>query len=77
VRSDTLRSLMESVAIDVEVVPEANSQLINTPDDWRVMILSSGYRGTVDQVSPSEREQVRADLDFIRHDAIHSESKRM
>jgi ubiquinone/menaquinone biosynthesis C-methylase UbiE len=37
------------------------------------MILGSGYRGTVDQLSASEREQVHADnLDFIRREEIRS-----
>lgn len=70
---DALRSLMESVTVDVEVVPEADSQPINSPDDWWAMVLGSGYRGTVDQLSPAEREQVRAEnIDFIRREAIRS-----
>lgn len=37
------------------------------------MILGSGYRGTVDQLSASEREQVRAEnLEFIKREAIRS-----
>lgn len=70
---DALRLLMESVTVDVEVVPEADSQPMNSPDDWWAKILGSGYRGTVDQLSPSEREQVRAEnVDFIRREAIRS-----
>ena len=35
--------------------------------------MGSGYRGTLDQLSASEREQVRTEnLDFIRREAIHS-----
>ena len=45
----------------------------NSPDDWWPMILGSGYRGTVDQLSASEREQVRAEnLAFIKREAIRS-----
>jgi hypothetical protein len=37
------------------------------------MVLGSGYRGTVDQLSASEREQVRAEnLDFIRREGVAS-----
>jgi hypothetical protein len=37
------------------------------------MVLGSGYRGTVDQLSASEREQVRAEnLDFIRREGVPS-----
>ena len=70
---DALRSLMESVTIDVDVVAEADSQPIKSLDDWWAMVLGSGYRGTVDQLSPAEREQVRAEnLDFMRREAIGS-----
>ena len=68
-----LRALMESVTIDVDVVPEADSQPVDSPNDWWAMVLGSGYRGTVDQLSDSEREQVRAEnLDFIRREGICS-----
>jgi len=57
----------------VDVVAEADSQPIHSPDDWWAMVLGSGYRGTIDQLSPAEREQVRAEnLDFIRREAIGS-----
>jgi ubiquinone/menaquinone biosynthesis C-methylase UbiE len=70
----TVRSLLESAAVsDIEVVPETDSQPINSPDHWWAMVLGSGYRGTVDQLTPSEREQVRAEnLDFLRSEAIRS-----
>ena len=64
---------MESATVDVEVVPETDSQPIDSPDDWWPMILGSGYRGTVDQLAASEREQVRKEnLDFIDREAIRS-----
>jgi len=71
---DALRVLMESASLsDIEVVPETDSQPIPSPDDWWAMILGSGYRGTVDQLSSSERERVRAEnLEFIQREAIHS-----
>jgi hypothetical protein len=71
--ADALRALMESLTIEVDVVAEADSQPINSPDDWWAMVLGSGYRGTVDQLSLDEREQVRAEsLEFIRREAISS-----
>jgi len=70
---DALRALMESVTIDVDVVAEADSQPVNSPDDWWPMVMGSGYRGTLDQLSASEREQVRAEnIDFIRREGVRS-----
>lgn len=71
---DALRSLMESASLrDIEVFPETDSQPINSPDDWWAMILGSGYRGTVDQLTSSEHEQVRTEnVEFIRREAIRS-----
>jgi ubiquinone/menaquinone biosynthesis C-methylase UbiE len=71
---ETLRALLETAKLsDVEVIPETDSQPINSPDDWWVAILGSGYRGTVDQLSSNEREQVRVqNLEFIRRENIRS-----
>jgi ubiquinone/menaquinone biosynthesis C-methylase UbiE len=71
----TLDSLMESVVdlTDIQVVPQADSQAVNSPADWWAMIMGSGYRGTVDQLSTSERDQVRSEnLEFIRRQGIRS-----
>lgn len=58
---------------DIQVVPQADSQPVNSPDDWWAMIMGSGYRGTVDQLSTSERDQVRTEnLEFIRREGIRS-----
>lgn len=70
---DTLRSLLASVAVDVEVIAEADSQPVNSPEDWWAMVRGSGYRGTIDQLSTAEREQVHAEnLDFIRRERIQT-----
>jgi len=70
----TVRSLLESASLtDIEVVPESDRQPINSPEDWWAAVAGSGYRGTVDQLSVSEREQVRAEnLAFIRNEGIRS-----
>ena len=71
----TLHSLMQSV-VDIsglQVVPQADSQPVNSPEDWWAMIMGSGYRGTVDQLSTSERDLVRTqNLEFIRREGIRS-----
>ena len=51
---------------NTEAVAESDSQALNEPEDWWAMIMGSGYRGTVEQLSPEDRERVRrANLDFI------------
>lgn len=71
---ETLRSLMESASLaEIHVALEMDSQPINAPEDWWAMVLGTGYRGTVDQLSTSEREQVRLEnLDFIRRENVQS-----
>ncbi len=69
-----LRSLFIGADLpEVEVVAEAGSQPINSPDDWWAMILGSGYRGTVEQLSAREQEQVRSEnFDFIRQASLEA-----
>jgi hypothetical protein len=55
------------------VEAESGSQPVNSPDDWWAMIMGSGYRGTVEQLDPEAREQVRKqNLDFIKNSAVRS-----
>lgn len=71
---DDLRALLESVGFqEMEVEAEGGSHPINSPEDWWAMIMGSGYRGTVDQLDPETREQVRKQsLDFIESAAVRS-----
>jgi ubiquinone/menaquinone biosynthesis C-methylase UbiE len=71
---ETVRSLLASASLtEIEVVPETDAQPINSPEDWWAAVVGSGYRGTVDQLSAAEREQVRAEnLAFIRNEGIRS-----
>jgi ubiquinone/menaquinone biosynthesis C-methylase UbiE len=71
---ETLRTLLASASLtEIEVVPETGAQPVNSPEDWWAAVVGSGYRGTVDQLSASEREQVRAqNLAFIRDHEIRS-----
>lgn len=58
---------------DPEVVAESGSQPVKSPSDWWAMIMGSGYRGTVDQLTPEAREQVRKEnADFIQRTALRS-----
>lgn len=69
---DAVLALLASAGLsDVKAVAESDSQTVNAPEDWWAMIMGSGYRGTVDQLSPEERERVRsANLDFIQRTSL-------
>jgi len=66
-----LRLLFESAGVDEsEVVAENATHRINQPDDWWSMVIGTGYRGTVQQLSETDYEEVRREnIEFIRsHD---------
>ncbi|HKR21515.1 MAG TPA: class I SAM-dependent methyltransferase [Pyrinomonadaceae bacterium] len=72
--TETLRLLLESTALtETQITAETDSQPIPSPEDWWAMVLGSGYRGTVDQLSANEQEQVRTEnLEFIRRNGVQS-----
>ena len=50
-----------------DIVAEAGEHPIGSPEAWWAAVLGSGYRGTVDKLSPVDRDAVRAaNLEFIR-----------
>ena len=56
---------------ELKAVAESDSQIVNAPGDWWAMIMGSGYRGTVKQLSAEDRERVRrANLDFIERTSL-------
>ena len=71
---DDLRSLLIAAGLtQAEIVAETGSQPVNSPEDWWAMILGSGYRGTVEQLSVEDRERVRhVNFDFINRTAMRS-----
>ena len=71
---DAVRSLFVAAGLpEVEVVAESDSQPVNSPEDWWAMIMGSGYRGTVEQLTTPDRERVREEnLDFVRRSAVRS-----
>ena len=71
---DAVRSLFVAAGLpEVEVVAEADSQPVNSPEDWWAMVLGSGYRGTVDQLSDEDRERVREEnFEFLRRASVRS-----
>lgn len=71
---DDLRSLLNAAGLtESEVVAEPGHQPVNSPEDWWAMVLGSGYRGTIDQLSAEDREHVRrANFDFITQTSVQS-----
>lgn len=71
---DQLRTLLNAAGLpESEIVPESDFQPVNSAEEWWAMILGSGYRGTVDQLSAADREQVRIEnFDFIQQNSVRS-----
>jgi ubiquinone/menaquinone biosynthesis C-methylase UbiE len=60
--SDALRAMIAEAGITVRSVDaEYSSQRLASPDDWWVIALGSGYRGTIDQLDPGTQEAVKRD----------------
>jgi ubiquinone/menaquinone biosynthesis C-methylase UbiE len=56
-----------------KIIAENRLHPINSPKDWWTIILGSGYRGTIEQLSPADRQRVKeANLAFIRDKKISS-----
>jgi hypothetical protein len=45
---------------ELNIVPEAGSQPLHSPEDFWTVALGSGYRGTIDQLDPDTRDRVRS-----------------
>jgi SAM-dependent methyltransferase len=59
--------LREGGVDDAEIVAEAGTHPIPTPDAWWSAVLGSGYRATIDRLAPEQRERVRAaNVEYIR-----------
>lgn len=71
---DSVRSLLTTAGLsEVEAVAESGSQPVNSPEDWWAMIMGSGYRGTVAQLDPADRERVRNEtLDFLHRTQLRA-----
>jgi ubiquinone/menaquinone biosynthesis C-methylase UbiE len=67
-----LRQLLwESGIENAEVTAEAGTQPLATPEDWWTIVLGSGYRWTVEQMSDQEADQVRtANLERLRDNGL-------
>ena len=56
-----------------DAVAEAGEHPIPSPEAWWAAVVGSGYRGTLEQLDPQDRERVRmANLNSIRQSGISS-----
>lgn len=71
---DALREVLREGGVrGAEIVAEPGSHPIPSPDAWWSAVLGSGYRGTIDQLSPEARERVRdANFRYIGESGISS-----
>jgi len=74
-RINDLASLMmimrEAGVESAKIADENRLHPISSVEDWWTIVLGSGYRGTIEQLNPLERERVKeANLAFIRDDKI-------
>src|SRR5262245_18348516 len=54
-----------------KISAESRLRPINSADDWWAIVLGSGYRGTIEQLTQAEQEKVKqANLAFIRDENI-------
>lgn len=72
--ADALRSLLATAGLqNIQIIAEADAQPVGSFEEWWAAVLGSGYRGTVDQLSTTERERVETESrDFIRREKIRS-----
>ena len=56
-----------------KIIAEDRLHPINSAEEWWTILMGSGYRGTIEQLNPSERETVKeANLAFIRDEKVSS-----
>jgi ubiquinone/menaquinone biosynthesis C-methylase UbiE len=66
-----MKIMREGGAEAPKIIPENRLHPINSPEDWWIILLGSGYRGTIEQLNASERKRVKdANLAFIREAKI-------
>jgi ubiquinone/menaquinone biosynthesis C-methylase UbiE len=68
----SLMTIMREGGVESAKIAEENRlHPISSAEDWWTIVLGSGYRGTIEQLNPSELERVkRANFAFIRNEKI-------
>jgi ubiquinone/menaquinone biosynthesis C-methylase UbiE len=69
---ESLRKILEEGGIQSpKITAENRLHPISSAEDWWAIVLGSGYRGTIEQLNPAERQKVKeANLAFIRDENI-------
>jgi ubiquinone/menaquinone biosynthesis C-methylase UbiE len=65
---DRVRDLLPDAAIEIE----DRDQPLRTPEDLWTIVMGTGYRGTVDQLTPDEHAQLEAAVRAIEAPAIRT-----
>jgi hypothetical protein len=67
-----LRKILNEAGVaSPKIIAENRLHPIKSAEDWWTIVLGSGYRGTIEQLTQPERENVReANLAFIRDENI-------
>jgi ubiquinone/menaquinone biosynthesis C-methylase UbiE len=68
----SLKAILKEGGVEsLKIIAENRSHAIHSAEDWWTILLGSGYRGTIEQLSQSERESVKAaNLAFIRNEKV-------
>jgi ubiquinone/menaquinone biosynthesis C-methylase UbiE len=68
----SLKEILKQAGVALpKVIAENRLHSVESAEDWWTIVLGSGYRATVEQLTQSERERVReANLAFIRDEKI-------
>jgi len=65
---DAVIAMLATAGIEASAEAEAGSHPIGSANDWWSVVMGTGYRGTVEQLSPQERGTLRAINDAGVHD---------
>jgi ubiquinone/menaquinone biosynthesis C-methylase UbiE len=68
----SLRKILDEAGVaSPELIAENRLHPIKSPEDWWTIVLGSGYRGTIEQLNPMERQKVKeANLAFVRDEKV-------
>jgi ubiquinone/menaquinone biosynthesis C-methylase UbiE len=67
-----LRKILNEAGVgSPKIIAENRLHPIKSAEDWWTIVLGSGYRGTIEQLNPMERQRVKeANLAFVRDEKI-------
>jgi SAM-dependent methyltransferase len=70
----SLKAILKEGGVESpKIIAENRSHPIHCAEDWWTILLGSGYRGTIEQLSQTDRERVKeVNLAFIRDERISS-----